>query len=379
MNPLFSIIIPCYNQAHFLPDCLNSILEQEFQDWEAIVVNDGSTDETSQVAMAYQEKDTRIKLIEKKNGGLSSARNFGIRSAQGKRFIFLDADDFLYRNCLEKIAVVIKNSDENTLIQYGYTYVKEDGKEVLGYANTQKRKSLIPYIFKSNLGPCHSICISRSLVLAAGFFDESLKSVEDWDFWMRAVKSGGNQRIIPELLVYYRYAKNSMSRDGFVMFEALKKVIERGPKKDSRITIESSLNMDYDFNSNRVIQLVLLRSIGVSVMQGKIDQSIQFFKEHTPILLKDYKVSDFEYMCSYLSFRYWYSQADIHEVFESIYPKFRIFFNQLGYNKFMTNNALYHVFKRHYFYRNIFRYGRFIGSIVNFFLRKYNEKFVAYK
>ena len=379
MNPLFSIIIPCYNQAHFLPQCLDSLLEQEFKNWEAIVVNDGSSDATNEVVQKYSAEDPRIKLVVKENGGLSSARNFGIANAVGNRFIFLDADDFLYPNCLQKIAVVIQNSDENTLIQYGYTYIKEDGKEVLGHTNAQKRHSLIPDIFKGNLGPCHSICISRSLVIATGLFDESLKSVEDWDFWMRAVKSGGNQRIIPERLVYYRYAKNSMSRDGFVMFEALKKVIERGPKKDFRITIESSLNRDYDFNSNRLIQLVLLRSLGVGVMQGKIDQSILFFKEHSPIPLNGYKVGDYEYMCSYLSFRYWYSQADIKEVFESIYPNFNLFFNRLGYNKSMTNKALYHVFKRHYFYRNIFKYGKFIGSVVNFILRNYNEKLVAYK
>lgn len=376
MNPLFSIIIPCYNQAHFLPQCLDSLLEQEFKNWEAIVVNDGSHDNTNEVVQKYKVKDSRIKLVEKINGGLSSARNSGIIAAKGSRFIFLDADDFLYPNCLEKVAEVAQESDENTLIQYGYTYIKEDGKEVLSHTRAQKREPLIPNIFKGNLGPCHSICISRYLLVAAGSFDESLKSVEDWDFWMRAVKSGGTQRIIPEILVYYRYAKNSMSRDGFVMFEALKKVIERGPKKDSRITIESSINRDYDFNSNRVIQLVLLRSLGVSVMQGKIDQSILFFKENTPIPLENYIISDFEYMCSYLSFRYWYSLSDIKEVFEFVYPNFKLFFNQLGYNKRETNKALFHVFKRHYFCRNIYHYGKFMGGLVNFSIRYYFEKLV---
>lgn len=376
MNPLFSIIIPCYNQAHFLPQCLDSLLEQEFKNWEAIVVNDGSHDNTNEVVQKYKVKDSRIKLVEKINGGLSSARNSGIIAAKGSRFIFLDADDFLYPNCLEKVAEVAQESDENTLIQYGYTYIKEDGKEVLSHTRAQKREPLIPNIFKGNLGPCHSICISRYLLVAAGSFDESLKSVEDWDFWMRAVKSGGTQRIIPEILVYYRYAKNSMSRDGFVMFEALKKVIERGPKKDPRITIESSINRDYDFNSNRVIQLVLLRSLGVSVMQGKIDQSILFFKENTPIPLENYIISDFEYMCSYLSFRYWYSLSDIKEVFEFVYPNFKLFFNQLGYNKSETNKALFHVFKRHYFYHNIHKYGKFMGGLVNFSIRYYYEKLI---
>lgn len=374
MNPLFSIIIPCYNQAHFLPQCLESILEQRFDNWEAIVVNDGSSDATNDVVQKYTAIDYRIKLVEKLNGGLSSARNLGIANAKGNRFIFLDSDDFLYSNCLEKIAEVAQNSDENTLIQYGYTYIKEDGKQILSHTSAQKKAALIPDIFEGNLGPCHSICISRSLTFAAGSFDESLKSVEDWDFWTRAVKAGGTQRIIPEKLVYYRYAKNSMSRDGFVMFDALKKVIDRGPKKDLRITIESELNIDYFFNSDCIIQQVLLRSLGVSVMQGKIDESIQFLKDNSPISLEKYKVADYEYMCSYLSFRYWYSPSDIKEVFEFIYPNFKMFFNRLGYNKIRANKALYHVFKRHYFYQNIFRHGKFMGSIINFSTRFYFEK-----
>ena len=139
MNPLFSIIIPCYNQAHFLPQCLDSLLEQEYKNWEAVVVNDGSPDNTNEVVQKYSVEDPRIKLVVKENGGLSSARNFGIANALGNRFIFLDADDFLYPNCLEKIAAVIRDSDENTLIQYGYTYVKEDGKEVLSHTKAQKK------------------------------------------------------------------------------------------------------------------------------------------------------------------------------------------------------------------------------------------------
>jgi glycosyltransferase involved in cell wall biosynthesis len=366
---LFSIIIPCYNQAHFLPQCLDSVLEQEFKNWEAIVINDGSSDNTNEVVQKYSALDSRIKLVVKENGGLSSARNFGIANALGNRFIFLDADDFLYPNCLEKIAAVIGDSDENRLIQYGYTYVKEDGKEVLSHTKAQKKEFLIPAIFEGNLGPCHSICISRSLVLAAGSFDESLKSVEDWDFWMRAVKAGGTQKIISGMLVYYRYARNSMSRDGFVMFDALKKVIERGPKQDIRITIESGLNTEYDFNTNRVIQEVLLRSLGVSIMQGKIEESIQFFNENSPIPLDEYKVCDFEYMCSYLSFRYWYSPTDIKDVFESIYPNFKLFFNRLGYTKSDANKSLFYVFKRHFYYDNIYKYGKILGSFFNYILR----------
>jgi len=164
-----------------------------------------------------------------------------------------------------------------------------------------------------------------------------------------------------------------MSRDGFVMFDALKKVIERGPKKDSRITIESELNKDYSFNPDNTIKYALLRSLGVSVMQCKIEESIQFFKKKSPMPVEEYKVSDFEYMCSYLSFRYWYSPSDIKEVFEIIYPNFKTFFIETGCNNSFRRRALFVIFKRHLFYKNHYRYGKFIGKIANFLVGIINK------
>ena len=222
----------------------------------------------------------------------------------------------------------------------------------------------------------YSACISRSLALAAGSFDESLKSVEDWDFWIRAVKAGGTQKIISEKLVYYRYAKNSMSRDGFVMFDALKKVIERGPKKDTRIVIESSLNKDYNFDINSVLQKVLIRSLGVGIMQGKIQKCLEFFKSETTKDLSQHTSKEFELMCSYLSFRYWYSKSDIEEVFTLYYPNFERFFDEAGYSKSFKRKALYYIFKRHLFHRNINSYGKNLGRFFNSIIRNFNEKIV---
>ena len=215
------------------------------------------------------------------------------------------------------------------------------------------------------------------MVQAAGSFDESLKSVEDWDFWIRAVKAGGRQKIISEFLVYYRYSKNSMSRNPFVMFDALKTVIERAPRKDNRITIESSLNKEFDFDTKEVLTTVLIRSVGVGVMQGMIAETITFFKKFTNKPIEKYSPQDFEQMCSYLSFRYWYSRSDIKEVFEIIYPNYILFFKAIEYNDSLTKKALYYIFKRHFFYKNIYRYGKLSGRIFNYMFRFYNEKIMT--
>jgi glycosyltransferase involved in cell wall biosynthesis len=372
----FSIIIPCYNQAHFLPDCIESLVKQTYSNWEAIIVNDGSADKTSEVAISYCIKDTRIQLIEKENGGLSSARNKGIENANGDRFIFLDSDDFLYEKCLENIASIIQTVDDNCLIRCGYSYITEDKQKILSNVNIYPKKSLYPEILEGNLGPCHSICISKKLVESVGFFDESLKSVEDWDFWMRAVKAGCTIKVISNPLVYYRYSKNSMSRDPFVLYNALKIVISRGLKKDTRIVIESSLNKDYSFDINSVLQKVLIRSLGVGIMQGKIQKCLEFFESETTKDLSQHTSKEFELMCSYLSFRYWYSKSDIEEVFTLYYPNFERFFDEAGYSKSFKRKALYYIFKRHLFHRNINSYGKNLGRFFNSIIRNFNEKIV---
>ena len=374
MNPLFSIIIPCYNQAHFLPDCLESLLQQSFPNWEAIVVNDGSTDTTSEVAKSYQNKDARIKLVEKENGGLSSARNFGIQSAQGNRFIFLDADDYLYPNCLIEISKLVVQDSDQVLIQYGYSYVSEDKMTILHSVLPSQQKSIIPQIFSSVLGPCHSICISKKLCDSIGFFDESLRSVEDWDFWLRAAKAGATQKTIKMPLVYYRYVRNSMSRNAFVMYDALKKVVLRGPQKDSRIIKNSPFNKNYDFDTNPVLQKALIRTLGVSIMQGEIEKSVLLFENESLKTINEHSPDEFALMCSYLSFRYWYSPSDIKNVLGTIYPNFKLFFRTINYNNKLVNKALFHIFKQHYYYQNKYRYGKTVGSLFNFILRlKYKK------
>jgi glycosyltransferase involved in cell wall biosynthesis len=370
MSPLFSIIIPCFNQSIYLQDCFNSIQTQAFQDWEAILINDGSTDNTTEVANRFASKDGRIKVIEKLNGGLSSARNTGIKAACGNRFIFLDADDYLYPDCLQQIANHLKSVDDNTVVQYGYTYVSEDGQKKLHTVLPLLHKNLLPSLFSSVLGPCHTICISKKQIDAIGYFDETLKSLEDWDYWLRIAKTGASHSIISHPLVYYRYVRNSMSRNAKVMYESFKTVALRAPLKDSRINIDSAVNLNYNFETSLVLQEALIRMLGVNLMQGKIEDSVQFFKDNTSKNISAYTPNQFEMMCSYLSFRYWYTREDIKNVIDNLVPNFNNFFQKLGYDELFINQALYHIFKRHYFYLNNYKYGKIIGGLKNYLLRK---------
>lgn len=110
-NPLVSIIIPVYKVENYLSKCVESVLSQNFNDWEAILVDDGSPDNCPALCDDYAKKDNRIKVIHKPNGGLSDARNAGIVAANGKYVLFLDSDDYLYSSTvLEEISNSLKNA-----------------------------------------------------------------------------------------------------------------------------------------------------------------------------------------------------------------------------------------------------------------------------
>ena len=101
LQPLISVVIPAYNAEQFLDETLESVLSQTYENWECIIVNDGSTDSTESVAKKWCEKDSRFRLTDKENGGPSSARNWGIKESKAEYIAFLDADDLYMPNFLE--------------------------------------------------------------------------------------------------------------------------------------------------------------------------------------------------------------------------------------------------------------------------------------
>ena len=115
-RPLISIIIPCYDQGQYLHETLNSVFMQTYDNWECIIVNDGSQDQTQSIVQCWQSKDKRFKYIEKANGGLSSARNAGLDVCTGSYIQFLDADDYLQHQKIEKSYNAIQTNKGNLVL-----------------------------------------------------------------------------------------------------------------------------------------------------------------------------------------------------------------------------------------------------------------------
>jgi len=362
-NPIISIIIPCYNQAHFLKECINSVLAQDFGDWEIILVNDGSTDNTLKVALDFAQKDQRVNVIDKENGGLSSARNAGIRQAKGKFIHFLDSDDFVLQGFYTAMIDSFNATENVDIIVSGYQYYSSDSGFFQIVEGQEKNYDLQDFL-NGNIAPPVAFCLKADLIPSIGNFDETLKSAEDWDFWLRVLKANKVVKGLSKPLVTYRYSKDSMSRNAFRMYEALKTVAKRAVNVDNRIQVKSAANRDYDFDCKPVIKKALLQCLGVSIIQGKVEESTDLFKKEIARYSFTFQVQDFAIMCSYLSFRYWYSKADLKRVFQEIYPLFNAFFEAnpiAGLNK---KAILSTIFERHQKQYNVQKFG-FIGRIIN--------------
>ncbi|MGN0502455.1 MAG: glycosyltransferase family 2 protein, partial [Ruminococcus sp.] len=127
--PKFSVIIPVYNVQKYLDECVDSVLNQTYSNFEIILVDDGSTDRSPRICDCYAKKDDRIKVIHKENGGLSSARNCGIRAMTGDYVLFLDSDDFWdNKKALDSLSKIIYEESAD-VVCYGYKEFDENTNE----------------------------------------------------------------------------------------------------------------------------------------------------------------------------------------------------------------------------------------------------------
>ncbi|WP_308992653.1 glycosyltransferase family A protein [Mariniflexile litorale] len=211
MSVLVSIIVPCYNQAHYLSEALQSVLEQTYINWECIIVNDGSPDNTEHIAKQWLEKDARFKYVYQENGGLPSARNFGIKKSLGVLILPLDADDILHPDYLKKtVPVLNKNSDLGIVSCYRYFFTGNKSNIIKEYKASGS--NYLDLMFENKLMP--SSIYRRTCWEEVGGYDETMKKgFEDWEFWLNVTKRGWKFQFVEAFLFYYRKAKKSMLVD----------------------------------------------------------------------------------------------------------------------------------------------------------------------
>ena len=194
MPRIFSIIIPIHNKESHIENTLKSVLSQTFEDFEVIIVNDGSTDSSMDIVSAY--KDKRIQIINKKNEGVSTARNLGIKKAKGDFIAFLDADDIWYPNHLEDLKNLIERFPNCSLYctayetsYYGKKIVKPKFLGIDGFF-----VGILPNYFESSLidsiAWTSAVAIPKAIFEKLGYFNTDLRSGQDTEFWIRIALRG---------------------------------------------------------------------------------------------------------------------------------------------------------------------------------------------
>lgn len=201
--PLVSVIIPCYNDGHYLDDSVGSIKKQTFTDLEIVIVNDGSNDEST-LQKLRSFNDPAITVLHKDNGHLSSARNHGIRHAKGEIIVTLDADDKYEKTFIEK-GVNVLRSDKS--IGAVTCYLKSFGLKQ--YKWKPLGGDLKNFLYRQE--SCASAMIRKECWERTGGYDEQMKSgYEDWEFWIRLTSSGWKVHVLKEYLLNYRVTEKSM-------------------------------------------------------------------------------------------------------------------------------------------------------------------------
>ncbi|MDT8306348.1 MAG: glycosyltransferase [Anaerolineae bacterium] len=219
-----SIIIPAYNQAHYLGEAIRSALGQSYGDVEVIVVDDGSTDGTQAVVEAFD--DARLRYVYQENRGLSAARNTGIRHAHGEYLSYLDSDDRFLPEKLALLLAVLEQRPEVGLVAGQAIPVDETGAQ-----NGRLFDQPLPVDGRELLlgNPLHvgSVLVRRSWQERAGFFDEQLRSYEDWDMWLRLARLGCEMAWVAQPVSLYRFHADQMTRDGSQMTTATFAVLDK--------------------------------------------------------------------------------------------------------------------------------------------------------
>lgn len=211
MRPVVSIVVPCYNQALYLKDSLQSVLNQTYTNWECIIVNDGSPDNTEQEAKKWCKLDKRFVYHYKKNGGLSSARNAGITISKGEFILPLDADDILSETILETLVPQLENNNELAIVT---SYSKFFEKNRDNIVNTLKPNgNTYHYLLYVNQIIATSLFRKKCWEAVGGYDETMKKGFEDWEFWINITKRGWEYKVVEDFLFYYRKAKKSMLVD----------------------------------------------------------------------------------------------------------------------------------------------------------------------
>jgi peptidoglycan/xylan/chitin deacetylase (PgdA/CDA1 family) len=271
---LVSVIVPAYNAEDTLAETLQSIESQTFGNWEALVVDDSSTDLTRSIAQGFAERDARFRVLEGPGGSAGGARNAGLAEARGEWLLFVDADDWIEERHLQRMLAALADRPGAVAAYCGSERVRPDGTHM---PNTTD-ESLACRPFQTLKRSCHvaihAVLVNKRVVEDLGGFDTSLNTCEDWDLWQRVARQGLPWVHVDEVLSYYRVRADSKSQDFDQLMIDAESVVRRGfsPSTNmAHLQIEGEHTEDeYDrLEADRAVGEVVLWFATLAKLAGK--------------------------------------------------------------------------------------------------------------
>lgn len=254
-GPIISVIVPAYNAGRFIGETLDSVSRQTFKDFEVVVVDDGSKDNTIEIVNAAIAKDPRIRLVTQKNAGGPAARNTAIANARGQFIAPLDADDLWFPRKLERQHAILSAAGPDVGLVYAWTlYLDEAGRPTGGYADhTEEGDMFLKMICFNYVANGSTPLIRREALEACGMYRNEFPGIEDQDLFVR-IASRYQFRVVPEFLIGYRQVGNSLSRNLTMMVSGHTRLMEdfrkRFPSVPARV-FDWSNGIFYAFMATR--------------------------------------------------------------------------------------------------------------------------------
>ena len=237
---LVSVVVPCFNYGRLISETLESLLKQSYHHWECIVIDDGSTDDTQTVVERYCRADGRIRYVYQSNRGLSAARNRGIRECLGAYLQFLDADDMLEAQKLERHVRYLVQHPEIDVVYSPVRYFRSDRKHERHYSTNEPDAPWMPQtsgqgpgvvraLLDRNIMAVNCPLLRRDVISRSGLFCEELAAVEDWEYWIRCAMNGTRFQYLDEPGTYalVRHHSASLSKDRVRMAIATVRMCQR--------------------------------------------------------------------------------------------------------------------------------------------------------
>jgi peptidoglycan/xylan/chitin deacetylase (PgdA/CDA1 family) len=228
-----AVIVPCYNAAATLPDTIASVQRQSVRDWQMIIVDDGSSDATLDVARSAAKADPRIRILAQASAGVAAARNAGLRVACASWALFLDADDTLRPRALRRLLQTARGSPETGVVVGRSARLDRHGK-TWGSPCYDLSDPFGVLAYECGVA-INSALVRPELVRLVGGFDESLRSAEDWDLWQRLARAGVGFVQLDEVVALYHSRSGSLSKDVGQLARDSLTVMERGIRPDPRV------------------------------------------------------------------------------------------------------------------------------------------------